>query len=249
MIKFLNYFNNIRKEGKYDLEENSYEIISNIMNDLINFNYDDTKNDFDTNTKYIEMMSLIIILSQTYYKKDKISNTEIYLQKKIQNSNLFKNFNFWNKLTKYYIHCDLQGNNYTIDFNEKNIKNIDKVFDIKISTTIFILSSFDLDKNIIIKIIEDFAKSFNLNKENLLIQYNANKNENNKNKTQNNSKLINLSIEENNKIDDNNNEQNTEIIKKNEDLVLDFENIEKESKNSENDPKNKKEGKKFSTKE
>ena len=246
---FLNYFNNIRKEGKYDLEENSYEIISNIMNDLINFNYDDTKNDFDTNTKYIEMMSLIIILSQTYYKKDKISNTEIYLQKKIQNSNLFKNVNFWNKLTKYYIHCDLQGNNYTIDFNEKNIKNIDKVFDIKISTTIFILSSFDLDKNIIIKIIEDFAKSFNLNKENLLIQYNANKNENNKNKTQNNSKLINLSIEENNKIDDNNNEQNNEIIKKNEDLVLDFENIEKESKNSENDPKNKKEGKKFSTKE
>lgn len=246
---FLNYFNNIRKEGKFDLEENSYEIISNIFIDLVNFNYDDSKNDFDSNTKYIEMMSLIIILSQTYYKKDKNLNMDIYLQKKIQNLNIFKNVNFWNKLTKFYIHSDLQGNNYNIDFNEKNIKNIDKVFDIKISTTIFILSSFEFEKNVILKIIENLAKSFNLNKEDLLIQYNSNKNDNNKNKAQNNSKLINLSIEETNKTEDDNNEQNNEIIKKNEDLVLDFENLEKESKNSEIDPKNKKGGKKFSTNE
>ena len=246
---FLNYFNNIRKEGKYDLEDDSYDIIGNIMADLINFNYDDSKNDFDTNTKYIEMIAMIIILSQTYFKKDKNLNKDIYLQKKIQNLNIFKNISFWNKLTRYYIHSDLQGNNYNIDINEKNIKNINKVFNIKISTTIFILSSFNIEKNLVLQIIDDFVKSFNVNKDVLLAQYNSNKSDNDKNKDQINSKLINFSIEETTKIDDDNNEQNNEIIKKNEDLILDFENLENESKKSEIDPKNKKEGKKFSIKE
>ena len=246
---FLNYFNNIRREGKYEIEENSYEIISKIMIDLLNFNYDDNKNDFDSNAKYIEMIAIIIILSQTYYKLDKPANKKIFLQKNIQNLNIFKNISFWNKLIKYYIHNDLQANNYNIDINEKNIKNLNKISNIKISTTIFILSSFDFDNNLVLKIIDDIVNSYNVNKEEILEQYNVNKKDIIKNKDQINSNLINYSIEETSKIDDENNEQNNEIIKKNEDLIQDFENIKTESKNSEKDPKNKKENKKFSINE
>jgi hypothetical protein len=246
---FLNYFNNIRREGKYEIEENSYEIISKIMIDLLNFNYDDNKNDFDSNAKYIEMIAIIIILSQTYYKLDKPANKKIFLQKNIQNLNIFKNISFWNKLIKYYIHNDLQANNYNIDINEKYIKNLNKISNIKISTTIFILSSFDFDNNLVLKIIDDIVNSYNVNKEEILEQYNVNKKDIIKNKEQINSNLINYSIEETSKIDDENNEQNNEIIKKNEDLILDFENIKTESKNSEKDPKNKKENKKFSINE
>jgi hypothetical protein len=246
---FLNYFNNIRREGKYEIEENSYEIISKIMIDLLNFNYDDNKNDFDSNAKYIEMIAIIIILSQTYYKLDKPANKKIFLQKNIQNLNIFKNISFWNKLIKYYIHNDLQANNYNIDINEKNIKNLNKISNIKISTTIFILSSFDFDNNLVLKIIDDIVNSYNVNKEEILEQNNVNKKDIIKNKDQINSNLINYSIEETSKIDDENNEQNNEIIKKNEDLIQDFENIKTESKNSEKDPKNKKENKKFSINE
>ena len=219
------------------------------MIDLLNFNYDDNKNDFDSNAKYIEMIAIIIILSQTYYKLDKHANKKIFLQKNIQNLNIFKNISFWNKLIKYYIHNDLQANNYNIDINEKNIKNLNKISNIKISTTIFILSSFDFDNNLVLKIIDDIVNSYNVNKEEILEQYNVNKKDIIKNKEQINSNLINYSIEETSKIDDENNEQNNEIIKKNEDLILDFENIKTESKNSEIDPKNKKENKKFSINE
>ena len=80
-VVFLQKLSEFRNVGKFEIGKNTFEILSKLFNTLINtierdVDYHSAKN--------------AIILSQTYYMKDEKNNDKIYLQKNIQNKEIFR---------------------------------------------------------------------------------------------------------------------------------------------------------------
>lgn len=84
-VVFLQQLSEFRNKGKFEISQKTFDIFDKLFNTMINTVQRD--NDFHS-------VKNAIIISQTYYIKGEKENDKIYLQKRIQNNEIFKSQNF-----------------------------------------------------------------------------------------------------------------------------------------------------------
>ena len=128
--------------------------------------------------KLYENIKNCIILSQTYYYPDE-KNNKIYIFEYIKNNKYFQNSQFWRIFIENMIKAEFirfQTSFPDSNFNvEKNINITDKIKD-KLNEVVFSqlltyasnMKDFNIDKRVILKIIDEFVEKYNyLSKNNL----------------------------------------------------------------------------------
>ena len=171
---FINILNRLRIDGKYKINKEVNCLIGNALNIIfnslfINKNYDIVKNS--------------IILSQTFYYEDE-SKEKKYISELIKNNELLHNEDFWrnyidlmitNEFMKYQ--NNLQDKNINIFMKNNipvNISNkLDELLFAQLIPNIKIMVEFNVDKKIIIKIMDEFIHKYDyLNKDHINSLYN-----------------------------------------------------------------------------
>ena len=104
----------------------------------------------------------IIVLSQTYYIKEK--GNKIYLQEAIKNNDIFKDIKFWDKLFEFFIEKEKQRLKKSINLNDINDgeNNKSKVAFGQLMTICNNMMEFGLNKSDIYKVIEPKIKDYKL---------------------------------------------------------------------------------------
>ena len=97
-VVFLQKLSEYRNKGKFEINEKTFDILSKLFTTIINTIERD--NDFHS-------VKNAIILSQTYYIKTDNNNGKKYLQKIIQDNNIFKSKKFWVEFLEYSINKDI----------------------------------------------------------------------------------------------------------------------------------------------
>lgn len=97
-VVFLQQLSEFRNTGKFEISEQTFDILSKLFNTMINTVQRD--NDFHT-------VKNTIILSQTYYKKGENENDKFYLQKMIHNNEIFKSKKFWEEFLDFSINKEI----------------------------------------------------------------------------------------------------------------------------------------------
>ena len=143
---FMTSLNKIRAEGYFEISEEPF----NQLGKIIKFIFIKIKDDKD-----YDLMSYIIIMCQTYYYLDK-SNKKIYLLKFIENEEIFQTTKFWK--------------GYFGKIIEEEIKNRKSKFDqnlifSKLLSMIHNMLEFKVDKDKIIKVLNDFGEQYKINKD------------------------------------------------------------------------------------
>ena len=97
-IVFLQKLTEYRNNGKFEITQKTFDILSRLFNTIINTierdkDYHSAKN--------------VIILSQTYYTKSDDKSGKKYLQKIIQDNKIFKSKKFWDELLNYVINREI----------------------------------------------------------------------------------------------------------------------------------------------
>ena len=123
-------------------------------------------------TKDIMATKNCILLSQTYFIKDEKNNKKEFIFDSIKNNRLLRNPDFWRKFISNTIKSEfdrflLMTNGPKIDIDK--IENIPKSFLAKIQEILFssllpnisIMSDLNIDKRIILKIIDEFLTKYN----------------------------------------------------------------------------------------
>ena len=113
-VIFLQILNKFRSTGRLFMNKKIYEIFSILFNIILD--KVDIKNDKD-----IFLAKNIIILSQTYYRKDDNQKEKDYIQNAIINHKLFKDHKFWEELFNFEMAKEIQKLNNIDDsyFDEK----------------------------------------------------------------------------------------------------------------------------------
>ena len=153
IIVFLSKLNKFRVKGKYYLSKELYDIFSKLFNEIINKIKEDN-----------DMFSAknIIVLSQTYYIKEK--GNKIYLQEAIKNNDIFKDIKFWDKLFEFFIEKEKQRLKKSLNLNDINDgeNNKSKVAFGQLMTICNNMMEFGLNKSDIYKVIESKIKDYKL---------------------------------------------------------------------------------------
>ena len=97
-VVFLQKLSEYRNKGKFEINEKTFDILSKLFITIINTIERD--NDFRS-------VKNAIILSQTYYIKTDNNNGKKYLQKIIQDNNIFKSKKFWVEFLEYSINKEI----------------------------------------------------------------------------------------------------------------------------------------------
>ena len=97
-VVFLQKLSEYRNKGKFEINEKTFDILSKLFTTIINTIERD--NDFHS-------VKNAIILSQTYYIKTDNNNGKKYLQKIIQDNNIFKSKKFWVEFLEYSINKEI----------------------------------------------------------------------------------------------------------------------------------------------
>ena len=113
-VIFLQILNRFRSTGRLFMNKKIYEIFSILFNIILDKL--DIKRDKD-----IFLAKNIIILSQTYYRKDDKQKEKDYIQNAIINHKLFKDHKFWEELFNFEMAKEIQKLNNIDDsyFDEK----------------------------------------------------------------------------------------------------------------------------------
>ena len=152
----------LRTNGKFVQSKNIIDLLGKAFNILLenagkNKIYDNVKN--------------CIILSQTYFYEDENKN-KIYIFESIKNSKYLKNSQFWRSFINDMIKKEFERfENVFPDSNiniEKNI-NINKKIKEKLNEVVFSqlltyssnMKDFEIDKRIILKIVDEFVEKYN----------------------------------------------------------------------------------------
>ena len=207
----LQTISHFRTSGKFCIPPKVFDIIGKCLLIII----DNVIKDED-----YKMAKTAMILSQTYFKMDD-KNEKYYLQNVIKNHKLFSNNEFWEKTLDNSLKNEInrvknikKENEFK---NEINIEddNIEKYNDIAFGQIVSLVNSmidFDINIEIIKKIIEPKIEEYKLNENhrqniNLVMQ--------NKTNTDNNDINIKINTDknENNKEEDIENKENINIIK------------------------------------
>ena len=97
-VVFLQKLSEYRNKGKFDISEKTFDILSKLFNKIINTVERD--NDFHS-------VKNAIILSQTYYMKIDENGGKKYLQKIIQQNDIFKSKKFWEEFLEFCINKEI----------------------------------------------------------------------------------------------------------------------------------------------
>ena len=150
---FINLLSTLRASGNYEKSENFVKTIEKAFNYILeeaekNNDYDKAKN--------------CIILSQTYYYN--LNNQKIYIFKLISNNKWLKSASFWRGFTNFMIEQEIK---------RTSMFKTQKMNDILLTQLLPYVNNmigFNMDKRIIIKIIDEISEKYKyLNEESLNI--------------------------------------------------------------------------------
>ena len=207
----LQTISHFRTSGKFCIPPKVFDIIGKCLLIII----DNVIKDED-----YKMAKTAMILSQTYFKMDD-KNEKYYLQNVIKDHKLFSNNEFWEKTLDNSLKNEInrvknikKENEFKNEINIED-ENIEKYNDIAFGQIVSLVNSmidFDINIEIIKKIIEPKIEEYKLNENhrqniNLVMQ--------NKTNTDNNDINIKINTDknENNKEEDTENKENINIIK------------------------------------
>ena len=207
----LQTISHFRTSGKFCIPPKVFDIIEKCLLIII----DNVIKDED-----YKMAKTAMILSQTYFKMDD-KNEKYYLQNVIKDHKLFSNNEFWEKTLDNSLKNEInrvknikKENEFKNEINIED-ENIEKYNDIAFGQIVSLVNSmidFDINIEIIKKIIEPKIEEYKLNENhrqniNLVMQ--------NKTNTDNNDINIKINTDknENNKEEDTENKENINIIK------------------------------------
>ena len=226
----LQTISHFRTSGKFCIPPKVFDIIGKCLLIII----DNVIKDED-----YKMAKTAMILSQTYFKMDD-KNEKYYLQNVIKDHKLFSNNEFWEKTLDNSLKNEInrvknikKENEFKNEINIED-ENIEKYNDIAFGQIVSLVNSmidFDINIEIIKKIIEPKIEEYKLNENhrqniNLVMQnktntdnndinikINTDKNENNKEEEEENKENINIikNDDEDNKLVDENNINNIDI--------------------------------------
>jgi hypothetical protein len=164
-VVFFTILSGPRGNGKFEMTQLTFEILSKLLNTVINKVEKD--NDFHS-------VENAIIISQTYYVNiDK--NKKLYLQQKIEKNEIFKSKKFWEEFLDFCINKQIVKS-VTNDVKNGNIlKENRKDAEIKMSNIalgkiapcINNMKDFGLDKESIIQIIFPKMQKYRMNNESI----------------------------------------------------------------------------------
>ena len=97
-VVFLQKLSEYRNKGKFEISQKTFDIFSKLFNTIINT----VKRDNDYHS-----VKNAIILSQTYYVKTNDKDGKKYLQKIIQDNDLFKSKQFWEEFLEFSINREI----------------------------------------------------------------------------------------------------------------------------------------------
>ena len=157
---FCQALNDFRGLGYFEMPENVYERVSNIIKMIVEFIFEDEEIDYNS-------IRLLIILSQTFFKYK--NKEKYYLFNEIKGHKLFNEKSFWEKYLKINIENELKNLDNT---NIKN-KTSKKIEEMKKETIYLVLLPFadnmielQMEKKILIEILEQLYKEYQLNESN-----------------------------------------------------------------------------------
>ena len=201
---FLNYLNKLRNNTNLTLNDVSYKIIGNLLNECLNNSYKD---------KDFICIKLIIVISTNLFKLNKATNNpRVFLHEYIKNNSILKDIKFWEYLIKYDINEEMHNQKkYNLYSEENDILYNIRIKDIikgQISINLYYMNLFQVNSSIIYKIINNFSNYYELQSNivdyfnNIVKNYQININEKPKNIkiTINNNSKNNIFFEDNKQI-------------------------------------------------
>ena len=164
---FLNYLNKLRNNSNLILDDNSYKIFGNLLNECLNYSYKE---------KDFICIKLIIVISSNLYKLNKISNNpRVFLNEYIKNNSLWKDIKFWESIIKYDINEEMHSQKkYYLYSGENDILYNIRIKDIikgQLSSNLYNMNLFEVNSSIMFKMINYFSNYYEL-KENIIEQLN-----------------------------------------------------------------------------
>jgi len=201
---FLNYLNKLRNNTNLTLNDVSYKIIGNLLNECLNNSYKD---------KDFICIKLIIVISTNLFKLNKTTNNpRVFLHEYIKNNSILKDIKFWEYLIKYDINEEMHNQKkYNLYSEENDILYNIRIKDIikgQISINLYYMNLFQVNSSLIYKIINNFSNYYELQSNivdyfnNIVKNYQININEKQKNIkiTINNNSKNNIFFEDNKQI-------------------------------------------------
>ena len=141
---FIYSLSQLRTCGKLEKSNLFIEYMSKILNKLLEYEKE--------NKEFIYLKSCLI-LSQTFYYLDK-DNQKIYISNYLKNNRWITSPNFWRGFIDYILKKELNK-------DDLQISNYFKVLIAQLITYINNMIEFNIDKRIIIKIVDEFLKQYN----------------------------------------------------------------------------------------
>ena len=163
-VVFLQQLSEYRNKGKFEISQQTFGILSKLINTIINTVQRDS--DFHS-------MKNAIILSQTYYIKGSNNNDRIYLQKTIHNNDIFKSKKFWVDFLDFSINKEIVQSVSNDVKNGNILKENRKETEDKMSNIAFAqivpyadnMKEFGVDKEIIKEVIFPKMEQYKMNNE------------------------------------------------------------------------------------
>ena len=186
--EFLKNLNNLRRKKGLNINNITYDNISQILNNCLDILINEQKDKID-----YESIIIIINLSSTLYmSSDDTKNNlpRIFLQKSINAHKIWKENEIWKGIIKYSINEEMHNQkNFNIYSKEDYLtkkERINNIVKFQLNTYIYNMISFEIKKNVIDEIIQDFKKYYDLSQNvtdslNKIIDNNINKNKEGKN--------------------------------------------------------------------
>ena len=155
---FLNYLNKLRTNTNITLDDSTFKIIGNLLNECLNNAYKE---------KDFVCIKLIIIISTNLFKLNKISNNpRVFLHEYIKNNSVWKDIKFWENLIKYDINEEMHNQKKYYLYSEENelLTNI-RIKDIikkQVSSNLYNMNLFEINSSLMFKIINYFSNYYEL---------------------------------------------------------------------------------------
>jgi len=155
---FLSYLNKLRSNINLTLDDSSYKILGNLLNESLSNSYKE---------KDFVCIKLIIIISTNLFKLNKIKNNpRVFLYKYIKGNSIWKDIKFWENLIKYDINEEMHNQKKYSLYSEENdiLRNI-RIKDVikrQVSTNLYNMNLFDINSSLMFKIINYFSNYYEL---------------------------------------------------------------------------------------
>ena len=155
---FLSYLNKLRSNINLTLDDTSYKIIGNLLNESLNNSYKE---------KDFVCIKLIIIISTNLFKLNKITNNpRVFLYEYLKGNSIWKDIKFWENHIKYDINEEMHNQKKYSLYSEENdiLRNI-RIKDVikkQVSTNLYNMNLFEINSSLMFKIINYFANYYEL---------------------------------------------------------------------------------------